>query len=143
MSKQLITLFATIMLAPLLFIACGDDDGDDTSDPTATLAATVSADSPYPLTITRSDGKTHTIEQAPQRVVSLSPGGTEIVYAIGAGDALAAGLIHGLLDGDLKRGVDYGAAMGALKHTIPGDLAWVTKEEVGAVLQGQGLRVRR
>jgi 2-dehydro-3-deoxygluconokinase len=67
----------------------------------------------------------------------------EIVDRLGAGDALASGLIHGLLDGDLKRGVDYGAAMGALKHTIPGDLAWVTKEEVEAVLQGQGLRVRR
>lgn len=67
----------------------------------------------------------------------------EIVDRLGAGDALASGLIHGLLDGDLKRGVDFGAAMGALKHTIPGDLPWVTKEEVEAVLQGQGLRVRR
>jgi 2-dehydro-3-deoxygluconokinase len=67
----------------------------------------------------------------------------EIVDRLGAGDALASGVIHGLLDGDLKRAVDYGAAMGALKHTIPGDLPWVTKEEVEAVLQGQGLRVRR
>jgi 2-dehydro-3-deoxygluconokinase len=67
----------------------------------------------------------------------------EIVDRLGAGDTLAAGLIHGLLDGDLKKGLDYGAAMGALKHTIPGDLPWVTKEEVEAVLQGQGLRVRR
>jgi 2-dehydro-3-deoxygluconokinase len=67
----------------------------------------------------------------------------EIVDRLGAGDALASGLIHGLLDGDLKKGLDYGAAMGAIKHTIPGDLPWVTKEEVEAVLQGQGLRVRR
>ncbi|MDB5307208.1 MAG: kdgK 2 [Gemmataceae bacterium] len=67
----------------------------------------------------------------------------EIVDRLGAGDALAAGLIHGLLDGDLKKGLDYGAALGALKHTIPGDLPWVTVEEVEAVLQGQGLRVRR
>jgi 2-dehydro-3-deoxygluconokinase len=67
----------------------------------------------------------------------------EIVDRLGAGDALASGLIHGLLDGDLKKGLDYGAAMGALKHTIPGDLPWVTREEVEAVLQGQGLRVRR
>lgn len=67
----------------------------------------------------------------------------EIVDRLGAGDALAAGVIHGLLDGDLKKGVDYGAALGAIKHTIPGDLPWVTAEEVEAVLQGQGLRVRR
>ena len=67
----------------------------------------------------------------------------EIVDRLGAGDALAAGLIHGLLDGDLKKGLDYGAAMGALKHTIPGDLPWLTKDEVEAVLAGQGLRIRR
>ena len=67
----------------------------------------------------------------------------EIVDRLGAGDALASGLIHGLLDGDLKKGIDYGAAMGALKHTIPGDLPWLTAEEVEGVLQGQGLRVKR
>jgi 2-dehydro-3-deoxygluconokinase len=67
----------------------------------------------------------------------------EIVDRLGAGDALAAGLIHGLLDNDLKRGLDYGAAMGALKHTIPGDIPWITKEEVEAVLGGQGLRIKR
>jgi 2-dehydro-3-deoxygluconokinase len=67
----------------------------------------------------------------------------EIVDRLGAGDALAAGLIHGLLDDDLKKGLDYGAALGALKHTVPGDLPWITKEEVEAALQGQGLRIRR
>jgi 2-dehydro-3-deoxygluconokinase len=67
----------------------------------------------------------------------------EIVDRLGAGDALAAGLIHGLLDGDLKKGLDYGAAMGALKHTIPGDLPWLTKDEIEAAMQGQGLRIQR
>ena len=67
----------------------------------------------------------------------------EIVDRLGAGDALAAGLIHGLLDKDLQKGLDYGAALGALKHTVPGDLPWVTAEEVESVLRGQGLRVRR
>ncbi|MFO0824273.1 MAG: sugar kinase [Gemmataceae bacterium] len=67
----------------------------------------------------------------------------EIVDRLGAGDALASGVIHGLLDGDLKKGVDYGAAMGALKHSIPGDIPWINKDEVEAVLKGQGLRIRR
>jgi 2-dehydro-3-deoxygluconokinase len=67
----------------------------------------------------------------------------EIVDRLGGGDALAAGLIHGLLDGDLKKGLDYGAALGALKHTIPGDLPWITRDEVEAVLKGQGLRIKR
>lgn len=67
----------------------------------------------------------------------------EIVDRLGAGDALAAGLIHGLIDGDLKKGLDYGAAMGALKHTIPGDLPWFTKDEVEATVQGDALRIKR
>lgn len=67
----------------------------------------------------------------------------EIVDRLGAGDALASGLIHGLLDGDLKKGVDYGAAMGAIKHTIPGDLPWIGADEIESALQGHGLRVRR
>ncbi|OWK40847.1 sugar kinase [Fimbriiglobus ruber] len=67
----------------------------------------------------------------------------EIVDRLGAGDALASGLIHGLLDGDFEKGITYGAAMGALKHTIPGDIPWMTKEEIEAVLAGHGLRIRR
>jgi 2-dehydro-3-deoxygluconokinase len=67
----------------------------------------------------------------------------EIVDRLGAGDALAAGLIHGLLDGDLKKGVDYGAAIGALKHTVPGDLPWLTKEEIESAVRGQSLRIKR
>lgn len=67
----------------------------------------------------------------------------EIVDRLGAGDALASGLIHGLLDGDLEKGVLYGAALGALKHTVPGDLPWIDRAEVEAVLAGQGLRIKR
>jgi 2-dehydro-3-deoxygluconokinase len=67
----------------------------------------------------------------------------EIVDRLGAGDSFAAGLIHGLLDGDVQRGLDYGVAASALKHSIPGDFAWVTREEVEALLKGPGLRISR
>jgi 2-dehydro-3-deoxygluconokinase len=67
----------------------------------------------------------------------------EIVDRLGAGDALAAGLIHGLIDNDLKKGLDCGAALGALKHSIPGDLPWISRDEIEAAMQGQGLRIRR
>jgi 2-dehydro-3-deoxygluconokinase len=67
----------------------------------------------------------------------------EIVDRLGAGDSFAAGLIHGLLDGDLQKGVDFGVAMSALKHTLPGDFAWVTREEVELVVKGGGLRISR
>jgi 2-dehydro-3-deoxygluconokinase len=67
----------------------------------------------------------------------------EIVDRLGAGDSFAAGLIHGLLDGDVQKGLDYGVAASALKHSIPGDFAWVTREEVEALLKGPGLRISR
>jgi 2-dehydro-3-deoxygluconokinase len=67
----------------------------------------------------------------------------EIVDRLGAGDSFAAGLIHGLLDGDLQKGLDYGVAASALKHSIPGDFNWVTREEIEALLKGPGLRISR
>jgi 2-dehydro-3-deoxygluconokinase len=67
----------------------------------------------------------------------------EIVDRLGAGDSFAAGLIHGLLDGDLQKGLDYGVAASAIKHSIPGDFAWITREEVEALLKGPGLRISR
>jgi 2-dehydro-3-deoxygluconokinase len=67
----------------------------------------------------------------------------EIVDRLGAGDSFAAGLIHGLLDGDLQKGLDYGVAASAIKHTIPGDFAWITAAEVEALLKGGGLRISR
>ena len=67
----------------------------------------------------------------------------EIVDRVGAGDSFAAGLIHGLLDGDLQKGLDWGIAASALKHTIPGDFNWITREEVESLLQGGGLRISR
>jgi 2-dehydro-3-deoxygluconokinase len=67
----------------------------------------------------------------------------EIVDRLGAGDSFAAGLIHGLLDGDLQKGLDWGVAASAIKHSIPGDFAWVTPAEVEALLKGPGLRISR
>ncbi len=67
----------------------------------------------------------------------------EIVDRLGAGDCFAAGMIHGLLDGDLQKGLDYGVAASALKHSIPGDFAWITRAEVEALLKGPGLRISR
>ncbi|HEV8062196.1 MAG TPA: sugar kinase [Gemmataceae bacterium] len=67
----------------------------------------------------------------------------EIVDRLGAGDSFAAGFIHGMLDGNLQRSLDYGVAVSALKHSIPGDFAWVTPEEVEGLLKGGGLRISR
>jgi 2-dehydro-3-deoxygluconokinase len=58
----------------------------------------------------------------------------EIVDPIGAGDAFAAGFLHGFLDENLDRALELGAAMAALKMTVHGDLAVVTPAEVEAVI---------
>jgi 2-dehydro-3-deoxygluconokinase len=67
----------------------------------------------------------------------------EIVDRLGAGDSFAAGFIHGLLDGDLQKGLDWGVAASALKHSIPGDFNWITRDEVEALLKGGGMRISR
>ncbi|HSQ56218.1 MAG TPA: sugar kinase [Gemmata sp.] len=67
----------------------------------------------------------------------------EIVDRLGAGDSFAGGLIHGLLDGDLQKGLDWGVALSAVKHSIPGDFAWVTRDEVEMVVKGGSLRISR
>lgn len=57
-----------------------------TATPTPTRAATPA----FPLTIEDSDGVAVTLEAAPQRIICYSPGVTEIVFAVGAGDRVVA-----------------------------------------------------
>jgi len=50
---------------------------------------------------------------------------------IGAGDSFDAGLLCALLDGKpLDEALDYGNALAALKLTMPGDIAIVTRQEI-------------
>ena len=68
----------------------------------------------------------------------------EIVDRVGAGDSFTAGFLHGWLkEKDVQKGVQYGNAFAALKHTFPGDFNWSTLEEVEAQLKGAGLRISR
>jgi 2-dehydro-3-deoxygluconokinase len=68
----------------------------------------------------------------------------EIVDRVGAGDSFTAGFLYGWLkEGDVEKGLCYGNAFAALKHTLPGDFNWSTMEEVEALLKGAGLRISR
>jgi 2-dehydro-3-deoxygluconokinase len=50
---------------------------------------------------------------------------------VGAGDAFAAGLIYGLVQGkNHKEALEFGVAAGVLKHSIDGDANIVTENEV-------------
>jgi 2-dehydro-3-deoxygluconokinase len=66
-----------------------------------------------------------------------------IVDRIGAGDAFAAGVLHGVLSGaDRERAVRYGLALTCLKHSLPGDASLFTQADIDAFLAGE-LDVRR
>ena len=68
----------------------------------------------------------------------------EIVDRVGAGDAFTSGLLYGWLRlKDVQKGIQYGNAFAALKHTLPGDFNWSTLEEVETLLKGGGLRISR
>lgn len=63
----------------------------------------------------------------------------ESVDRIGAGDAFAAGFIHGFLAGNVGRGLEYGLALAALKHTFLGDIVWASEEDVQRLLAGEDI----
>lgn len=75
------------LAAPLISLAaCG---GSDLSSDT-TAAPDVAVDEvTYPVTVTAANGDV-TLEAKPTKIVSLSPTATEMLYAIGAGDQVAA-----------------------------------------------------
>lgn len=67
----------------------------------------------------------------------------EIVDRVGAGDSFSAGLIFGYLTDGIEKGVRYGTAFSALKHSIPGDLNFATLADVDSLLSGSGTRIQR
>lgn len=67
-----------------------------------------------------------------------------IVDRIGAGDAFAAGVLHGLLSGRSDAdSLHFGLAAACLKHSIPGDFNLVGEDDVVAVVRNDRLDVKR
>jgi 2-dehydro-3-deoxygluconokinase len=63
----------------------------------------------------------------------------DIVDRVGAGDAFAAGLLYALTSGEFgtpDKAIRFATAASCLKHTIPGDFNYITKEEVAALVAG-------
>jgi 2-dehydro-3-deoxygluconokinase len=66
-----------------------------------------------------------------------------IVDRIGAGDAFAAGVLHGMLTGqDLKTTARSGLALTCLKHSLPGDAGLFDQSDIDTFLSGE-MDVRR
>ena len=77
-------LLALLLALTLVMAACGGEK-EPAASPEPTAPAT-----DFPLTVTRSDGRNLTIAEAPQRIASLSPAATEVLYAVGAGPQIVA-----------------------------------------------------
>ncbi len=55
---------------------------------------------------------------------------TKVIDRLGAGDALAAGVIQGWLEGDIKLGLKYGVTLAAMALSQHGDMVITTKPEM-------------
>jgi 2-dehydro-3-deoxygluconokinase len=67
-----------------------------------------------------------------------------IVERIGAGDAFAAGILHGLIDNtSLQSTVDFATAAACYKHSLPGDACIASVDEINDWLTGAGANIRR
>lgn len=57
-----------------------------TPETTTAAEAVTAEETVYPLEVTSADGTTVTLESEPQRIVSISPTFTEVLFALGVGD---------------------------------------------------------
>jgi len=94
-------LLAVLAALLALAVACNSDGSSPARTPSASgdafsfdCEAAAGATAPdagaFPVEVTDSTGNAVTLVQPPQRIVSLSAGHTETLYAIGAGDQVAA-----------------------------------------------------
>jgi iron complex transport system substrate-binding protein len=74
--KMLLFILLSIVLCNIVVAGC---TSISTSDRQA---------APYPMTVTDDTGRVMTFDAAPQRIVSLSPSNTEILYALGLQDRI-------------------------------------------------------
>jgi cobalamin transport system substrate-binding protein len=86
MGKRL-SIVVALVLAPSL-AACGSNRGSD-DPPAGSVASPPSERSSFPVTVEGTSGQV-TIEDRPERIVSLSPTATEDLFAIGAGEQVIA-----------------------------------------------------
>ena len=68
---------------------------------------------------------------------------TQIIDRLGAGDALAAGVMHGWLDGDLAAGLSHGVTLAALALSQTGDMVITNQEELLTLSKSGGSSLTR
>ena len=73
----------------LLLAACGEEDATSTGEQAeSTNEATEQATTQFPVTLTDAIGKEVTLAKTPERIVSLIPSNTEILFGLGLDDEI-------------------------------------------------------
>lgn len=67
----------------------------------------------------------------------------DIVDRIGAGDAMAAGVIHGWLNRDFAKGIEYGALAAACVMSQKGDMLLINERELNELHKSPGTSLSR
>lgn len=80
-----------ILAVALVVTSCSGSEGTDPPDiPTTTAeSSTVTSEPSFPVTIEAPNGSI-TIDERPERIVSISPTSTEVLFAVGAADQVVA-----------------------------------------------------
>lgn len=126
------TLAPLCAAADVVFVAARDAQALFGTQPTG-IARELAARWSNTVFVTQGD---HTASAcADEAEIEAAPYPTTIVDRVGAGDAFASGVLDGLLRGDdMERCLRYGLALAALKLTIRGDVALVTRQELEEVV---------
>jgi iron complex transport system substrate-binding protein len=81
-------VLALVLATALALTGCGDTGSAEDTGPSGDTTASASP-ADYPVTVDAGNGEV-TLDERPERIVSLSPSATEILFAIGAGDQVVA-----------------------------------------------------
>jgi 2-dehydro-3-deoxygluconokinase len=143
------TAEAAAALRPLIagveLLFCGQGDAQRvfgcTGAPEAMLAQLAALSGARTVVMSRGDGGVLATVDGAVLAAEAAPVG--LIDRLGAGDALAAGVIDGWLDGDLAAGLRRGAMLAALALSQHGDMVVTTRAELEALLAGQSAAVQR
>ena len=140
---------AAAALRPLIagvdLLFCGQGDAQRvfgcTGAPQAVLGQLLELSGAHTVVMSIGDGGV--LATAEGGVFAADAVPVSIVDRLGAGDALAAGVIDGWLDGDLAGGLRRGVVLAALALSQHGDMVVTTGSEMEALLAGQGETLKR
>ena len=131
---------ARSVLAPLLtqvdLLICGLSDAREVLGLEGTPAEVLErlADSRDGQDVVLTCGQSGALAWAGGELLSTPAHQVDVVDQVGAGDAFAAGLIDGWLDGSLAEGLRRGAMLAAVKLGRWGDMVVLTREELDSLL---------